>query len=85
MQTAVSKLIQLCLWGIRWTIRNISDGGDYIRAFQARRFSPGENIFLIARIRVLREQLRGKIAWVGPHGMGVEFQTTELISFVGGL
>jgi hypothetical protein len=42
-------------------------------------------MFLVARIRVLRHQLRGKIAWVGPHGMGIEFKTTELSSFFGGL
>ena len=33
---------------------------------------------LVARIRVLREQLRGKIAWVGMYGMGVKFQIPEL-------
>jgi hypothetical protein len=66
----------------RWhkgSIRNLSQGGAYIRTFQGRALSPGEDIFLIARIRVLREQFRGKIAWVGPQGMGVEFQTTERI------
>ena len=66
----------------RGSIQDISDGGAYIQNFQSRTFSPGEGIFLVARIRVLREQLRGKIAWVGPHGMGVEFQNTELINFV---
>jgi hypothetical protein len=63
----------------RGSIQNISRGGAYIRTFQGRALSPGEDIFLIAPIRVLREQLRGKIAWVGPYGMGVEFQTTERI------
>jgi hypothetical protein len=62
----------------RGSIQNISEGGAYIRSFQSRTFSPGEGIFLVAQIRVLREQLRGKIAWVGPHGMGVEFQTAGL-------
>lgn len=66
----------------RGSIRNISDGGAYISSFRGEQFSPSEEIFLVARIRVLREQLRGKIAWVGPHGMGVEFQNTELINFV---
>lgn len=72
----------------RWhqgSIQDISEGGAYIRSFQSRTFSPGENIFLVARIRLLREQVRGKIAWVGPHGMGVEFTTTKLSSFNGGL
>ena len=66
----------------RWhegSIQNVSDGGAYIRSFQSRAFSPGEGIFLVARIRVLRDQIRGKIAWVGPHGIGVEFQTTECV------
>ena len=69
----------------RGSIQNISDGGAYISSIRGEQFSPSEEIFLVARIRVLREQLRGKIAWVGPHGMGVEFQTTALISFVGDL
>ena len=34
---------------------------------------------LVARIKFLRDQIRGKIAWVGPHGIGVEFQTTECV------
>ena len=69
-----------CMVQGRWhegSIQDISKGGAYIRGFQSRTFSPGESIFLVVRIRVLREQLRGKIAWVGPHGMGVEFQPTE--------
>jgi len=61
----------------RGSIQNISEGGAYIRAFQRRALSPGESIFVVAKMKVLREQLRGKIAWVGPHGMGIEFQTTE--------
>ena len=67
------------------SIQNISDGGVYISSVRGERFFHSEEIVLVARFRVLREQLRGKIAWVGPYGMGVEFQTTELISFVGGL
>jgi hypothetical protein len=66
----------------RWhkgSIQNISEGGAFIRTLQGGALSPGEDIFLIARIRVLREQFRGKIAWVGQQGMGVEFQTTERI------
>jgi len=57
----------------RGSIQNISDGGAYILSFQDKTFSPGEDIFLVAQIRVLREQLRGKVAWVEPYGMGVEF------------
>jgi PilZ domain len=58
-------------------IRNISDGGAYISSIRGKQLSPSEEIFLVAKIRVLRHQLRGKIAWVGPHVMGVEFQTAE--------
>ena len=61
----------------RGSIRNISDGGAYISSFRGEQFSPSEEIFLVARIRVLRDQLRAKIAWVGPHGMGVEFHATN--------
>ena len=63
----------------RGSIQNISDGGAYISSIRGEQFSPSEEMFLVARIRVLRHQLRGKIAWVGPHGMGVEFQTGERI------
>jgi hypothetical protein len=65
----------------RWhkgSIKNISDGGAYITSIRGEQFSPNEKVFLVARIRVLREQLRGKIAWVGAHGIGVEFQTPEM-------
>jgi hypothetical protein len=66
----------------RWhkgSIQNISEGGVYIGTPEGRTFSRGDGIFLVARITFLREQLRGKIAWVGPHGMGVEFQRTECV------
>ena len=65
----------------RWhkgSIKNISDGGAYITSIRGEQFSLNEKVFLVARIRVLREQLRGKIAWVGAHGIGVEFQTPEM-------
>ena len=67
-----------CRW-YKGSVQNISEGGAYIGTFEGRTFFPGEAIFLVARIRFLREQLRGKIAWVGPHGMGIEFQTTECV------
>ena len=70
-------MIQGCWY--RGSIQNISDGGAYISPIRGEQFSPSEEMFLVARIRVLRHQLRGKIAWVGPHGMGVEFQTGERI------
>jgi hypothetical protein len=68
------------LWH-KGSIQNISEGGAYIGTSEGRTFSPGEEIFLVARIKFLREQVRGKIAWVGPQGMGVKFQTTECIRF----
>ena len=64
----------------RGCIQDISAGGAYVEAMESRVFSPGEHILLVARIRVLREQLRGKIAWVGLYGMGVKFQFLELDS-----
>jgi len=63
----------------RGSIQNISDGGAYISSIRGDKLSPGEEIFLVARIRVLLDQLRGKVAWVGPYGIGVEFKTAERI------
>jgi len=60
------------LWH-RGLIQNISDSGAYISSIRGEQFSPGEEVFLVAKIKVLREQVRGKIAWVGPYGMGIEF------------
>ena len=62
----------------RGRIKDISAGGAYVEAMESRIFSPREEILLVAKIRVLREQLRGRIAWVGLHGMGVKFQFPEL-------
>ncbi|MFO7459470.1 MAG: PilZ domain-containing protein [Desulfatiglandales bacterium] len=67
------------LW-YRGCIQDISAGGAYVEAMESKIFLPGEDILLVARIRVLREQLRGKIAWVGRYGMGVSFQIPELDS-----
>jgi hypothetical protein len=67
------------LW-YRGCIQDIGAGGVYVEAMESRIFLPGEDILLVARIRVLREQLRGKIAWVGRYGMGVSFQIPELDS-----
>jgi hypothetical protein len=63
----------------RGSIQNISEGGAYIGTFEGRKFSPGDSIFLVARIKFLRDQFRGKIAWVGSYGMGIEFQTTQCV------
>jgi hypothetical protein len=51
-----------------------------VQTSESSAFSPGEDVFLIARITVLRQQFRAKIAWVGLHGMGVKFQMLELDS-----
>jgi hypothetical protein len=62
----------------RWykgSLQNISEGGAYISSNTGERFFPGEEIFLVARITGLRDQLRGKILWTDLLGMGVEFQT----------
>jgi hypothetical protein len=62
----------------RGCIQNIGAGGAYVQASESCAFSPGEEILLIARNGVLREQLRGKIVWVGLYGMGVKFLISEL-------
>lgn len=61
----------------RGSIQNISDGGAYILTFEDEVSSPGEGIFLIARITFLREQIRGRIAWMDSYGMGVEFHNAD--------
>jgi Tfp pilus assembly protein PilZ len=64
----------------RWyegSIQDISEGGAYIRS--SKRHSPGEYILLAVPLRILGDQLNGKIIWVQPHGMGVEFQTSEAV------
>jgi hypothetical protein len=59
------------------SIQNISEGGAYILTFEDRVSSPGEGIFLVARIKFLREQRKGRIAWMDSYGMGVEFESAE--------
>ncbi len=61
------------------SIQNISEGGAYILTFEDEVSSPGEGIFLIARIRFLREQLRGRIVWKDSYGMGVEFHNGNCV------
>jgi PilZ domain len=61
----------------RGHIQDISAGGAYVHSDESSAFSPGEDISLIARFKVLREHLRGKIAWVGQYGMGVQFLMSE--------
>jgi hypothetical protein len=61
------------------SIQNISEGGAYILTFEDKTSVSGEGIFLVARIRFLREQLRGRIAWMDSYGMGVEFEPVECV------
>ena len=63
----------------RWhkgSVQDISEGGAYIRS--SKRHSPGEDILLAVPLRILGDQLRGKIIWVRTHGMGVKFHLPEL-------
>jgi hypothetical protein len=64
--------------GYKGSIQNISEGGAYIRSIKGEKFFPGEEIFLVPGTRLLCDQLRGKIAWVGSNSIGVEFQISEL-------
>jgi hypothetical protein len=66
----------------RWhkgSIQNISEGGAYILSFEDKVSCPGEGIFLVARIRFLREQFRGRITWMDSTGLGVEFHNAERV------
>ena len=56
------------------SIQDISEGGAYVRSNTARRFLSGEEVSLIIPLRILGDQIRGEIAWVRPHGMGIDFQ-----------
>lgn len=58
-------------------MQDISEGGAYLRSNKAKRLSPREDVLLNIPLRILGDQLKGKIAWVEPHGMGVEFQLPE--------
>jgi hypothetical protein len=69
-------MVQGC--GFKGTIQNIGEGGVNIRSVKDEKLLPGEEVFLVPRSRVLSDQLRGKIAWVGSNCMGVEFQESEV-------
>ena len=58
------------------SIQDISEGGAYIRS--RKRHSPGEDILLSFPLRILGDEIKGKIIWVRTHGMGVQFQIPEL-------
>ena len=61
----------------RGSIQNISEGGAYIRSMQKGKFSKGETILMVVELRVLRDQIRGKIIRVGSDGIAVAFHTSE--------
>ena len=61
----------------RGSIQNISEGGVYIRSIQRRKYSKGEAILMLVELRVLRDQIRGKIIRAGSDGIVVAFQTSE--------
>jgi hypothetical protein len=58
-------------------IQNISEAGVYVRSTQRGKFSRGEPILMVANLRVLRDQIKGKIIRVGSDGFGVAFHTSE--------
>jgi len=61
----------------RGSIKNISEGGVYIRSIQGWKYSKGEAILMLVELRVLRDQIRGKIIRAGSEGIAVEFDTSE--------
>ena len=58
-------------------IRNISEGGAYIQSAPERKVSPGEDILLVVELKVLLDQIKGKIIWRGSHGIALAFRTSE--------
>jgi hypothetical protein len=58
-------------------IWDISEGGAYILSSQGRNFLSGDDILLIVKLRVLRNQIKGKIIWMRSSGIGVAFDRSE--------
>lgn len=58
-------------------IRNISEGGAYIQSASERKVSPDEDILLIVELKVLLDQIKGRITWMGSHGFALAFRTSE--------
>ena len=59
------------------SIQNISEGGAYIRSFREGQFSEGKAILMLVELRVLRDQIRGRIIRAGSDGIAVAFHTSE--------
>jgi len=58
-------------------IRNISEGGAYIQSALERKVSSGEDVLLVVELKVLLDQIKGKIIWRGSHGIALAFRTSE--------
>jgi len=61
----------------RGSIQNISEGGVYIRSIPEGKHSEGEAILMLVELRVLRDQIKGRIIRVGSDGIAVAFHTSE--------
>jgi hypothetical protein len=60
------------------SIQNISEGGVYIRSSRGeRQFPQGEAILMLVELRVLRDQIRGRIIRAGSNGIAAAFDTSE--------
>ena len=58
-------------------IQNISEGGAYIVPDLQKKVPLGDDILLVVELRVLFDQIRCKIIWRKPSGMGVAFDTSD--------
>ena len=58
-------------------IKNIGEGGAYIQSARVRKVSPGEDILVVVELKVLLDQIKGKIIWRGSHGVALAFNMSE--------
>ena len=58
-------------------IRNISEGGAYIQSALERKVSSGEDVLLVVELKVLLDQIKGKIIRRRSHGFALAFHTSE--------
>ena len=75
LPSKIYYMVQGC-WH-RGSIQDISEGGAYIKSGKNGRCGPGDDILLVLQLRVLRDQIRGKVIRVGWHGMAVRFEGSE--------
>jgi hypothetical protein len=61
----------------RGSIKNISEGGLYIRSIEEGDFFKGDSVLMLVEFGALRHQIRGKIIRVKSDGLAVEFDTSE--------